>query len=122
MEFALDRLEFLCLTAGALFHLALPLGLGLPASIGLALTLQLGLLCLTTLALLGLAPFTLLALALLFETLTLAPFDRRLIDATLLTPDEQVWIDDYHAEVRNRIGPRLDGDDKAWLEAATKPL
>lgn len=57
-----------------------------------------------------------------FETLTLAPIDRRLIDAALLTADERGWLDAYHARVREEIGPRLDPAEQAWLEAATAPL
>ena len=57
-----------------------------------------------------------------FEALTLVPFDRRLIDMTLLTPAEQDWIDDYHQLVAERIGPLLDGEAHAWLVEATRPL
>jgi len=57
-----------------------------------------------------------------FEALTLAPIDRRLVDPTLLTPDEQVWLDTYHARVRDLIGPLLDGADEDWLIAATEPV
>jgi Xaa-Pro aminopeptidase len=57
-----------------------------------------------------------------FETLTLAPIDRALVEAALLTADEVVWLDAYHARVRAEIGPQLEGEDRAWLEAATAPL
>jgi Xaa-Pro aminopeptidase len=57
-----------------------------------------------------------------FETLTLVPFDRRLIDPSLLTRDELAWLNAYHAEVRRRIGPLLKGRDKAWLRQATAPI
>jgi len=57
-----------------------------------------------------------------FETLTLAPFDRRLLKAELFTRDEIAWLDDYHARVRVEIGPMLDGETLAWLEQATAPL
>jgi len=57
-----------------------------------------------------------------FETLTLVPFDRRLIDPSLLTRDELSWLNAYHAEVRRRIGPLLKGWDKAWLSQATAPI
>ncbi|WP_062210849.1 aminopeptidase family protein P, partial [Aureimonas sp. AU12] len=57
-----------------------------------------------------------------FETLTFAPIDRRLIDVDLLSPEEIEWIDAYHASVRDKIGPRLDEDDRGWLEAATERL
>jgi Xaa-Pro aminopeptidase len=57
-----------------------------------------------------------------FETLTLVPFDRQLIDPSLLTRDELAWLNAYHAEVRQRIGPLLKGRDKAWLRQATAPI
>ena len=57
-----------------------------------------------------------------FETLTLAPIDRRLIVAGLLTPDELAWLDAYHARVREVIGPELGAADHAWLESATAPI
>ena len=37
-----------------------------------------------------------------FETLTLAPIDRRLIDPGLLEPAERAWLDAYHARVPTR--------------------
>jgi len=57
-----------------------------------------------------------------FETLTLVPFDRRLIDPSLLTRDELAWLNAYHTEVRRKIGPLLKGRDKAWLRQATAPI
>ena len=57
-----------------------------------------------------------------FETLTLAPIDRDLIDPALLTPAELAWIDAYHAEVAATIGPVLDGEDRAWLEERCAPI
>ncbi len=57
-----------------------------------------------------------------FETLTLAPFDRRLIAPNLLTPAERSWLDAYHARVATEIGPGLDRLDRAWLEQACAPL
>lgn len=57
-----------------------------------------------------------------FETLTFAPIDRTLIDPAMLDAGQRAWLDDYHAEVVRRIGPRLTGEAKAWLEAACAPL
>lgn len=57
-----------------------------------------------------------------FETLTLAPIDRRLIDRSLLTHDEIAWLDAYHERVRDEIGPLLDAPTRDWLELATRPL
>ena len=57
-----------------------------------------------------------------FETLTLAPLDRALIDVDLLTAAERAWVDAYHARVREEIGPRVDDDTVAWLDRATAAL
>jgi Xaa-Pro aminopeptidase len=57
-----------------------------------------------------------------FETLTFAPIDRRLIEPTLMTPDEIAWFDAYHARVAEKLLPLVDADARAWLEAATGPL
>jgi len=57
-----------------------------------------------------------------FEALTLAPIDRRLIDKTLLTPEEIAQFDAYHARVLREIGPRVEADVRAWMEAACAPL
>ena len=57
-----------------------------------------------------------------FETLTLAPFDRRLILKDLLVPQERDWLNAYHARVRAAIGPLLDRETRSWLDAATDKL
>jgi Xaa-Pro aminopeptidase len=57
-----------------------------------------------------------------FETLTLAPIDRRLIDSAMLTATERTWVDAYHARVAKEIGPLVDAETRQWLEAATRPL
>lgn len=57
-----------------------------------------------------------------FETLTLAPIDRTLIDPKLLSADERAWMDAYHARVAAEIGPLLDGAARDWLLAVTAPL
>ncbi len=57
-----------------------------------------------------------------FETLTLAPIDRRLIVKELLDPDEIAWLDAYHARVCETIGPEVDAATRAWLNHATAPL
>lgn len=57
-----------------------------------------------------------------FETLTLAPYARALIEPALLTPAEIRWIDAYQARVLAEVGPHLDAATRAWLEAACMPL
>ncbi len=57
-----------------------------------------------------------------FETLSLAPIDRRLVDPALLDAAELAWLNAYHARVLKEIGPGLESGDKAWLKRATAPL
>ncbi|NQV82199.1 MAG: aminopeptidase P family protein [Rhodospirillales bacterium] len=57
-----------------------------------------------------------------FETLTLAPIDRALIDTGLMDTDEIAWVDSYHARVLAEIGPLTDEATAAWLKQATRPL
>ena len=61
-----------------------------------------------------------------FEALTLAPFDRRLIIPRMVPPDQLVWLDAYHAWVRQQLGGQLqqaaDAATLAWLDAATAPM
>jgi Xaa-Pro aminopeptidase len=57
-----------------------------------------------------------------FETLTLAPIDRRLIETRMLTTKERVWLDSYHARVQEVIGPLVDKPTRIWLAAAARSL
>eukprot|EP00752_Nemacystus_decipiens_P016215 g14500.t1 len=60
-----------------------------------------------------------------FETITMAPIQTKLIDATLLTAEERGWLDDYHATVLATLGPLLKDSDRdayAYLVRETRPL
>jgi Xaa-Pro aminopeptidase len=57
-----------------------------------------------------------------FETLTLCPIDTRCIVRELLDAAEIAWLNRYHAVVRERLAPRLQGDALAWLTARTAPI
>lgn len=57
-----------------------------------------------------------------FETLTLCPIDSRCLELSLLRADELQWLNDYHAEVRRRLAPRLDGAALDWLLRRTEPV
>lgn len=57
-----------------------------------------------------------------FETLTLCPIDTRCLLPELLTKEEVEWLNGYHACVRDRLAPLLQGDALAWLEVRTAPL
>ena len=55
-----------------------------------------------------------------FETLTLCPIDTRCIERSLLRQDEIDWLNVYHATVRERLAPRVDGAALAWLMERTQ--
>ena len=57
-----------------------------------------------------------------FETLTLAPIDRRLIVVDMLSAEERAQMDAYHARVLREVGPLVDGEVKAWLTEACAAL
>lgn len=57
-----------------------------------------------------------------WRTLTFAPIDRRLINLDLLDASSRAWIDAYHAETFDKIGPRVGPDALEWLRAATRLL
>ena len=58
----------------------------------------------------------------LLDGLVLAPIDRSLIVADMLSPRQRNWLNAYHAQVWGLIGPQLDGDAKAWLEEQCRPI
>jgi Xaa-Pro aminopeptidase len=57
-----------------------------------------------------------------FETLTLCPIDTRCIERSLLRADEIAWLNAYHATVRERLAPRVNGAALAWLNERTAPI
>jgi Xaa-Pro aminopeptidase len=57
-----------------------------------------------------------------FETITMAPLERRLIDTSLLTKEEIDWVNDYHAQVKEKLSGDLEPEIASWLEAMTAPL
>jgi Xaa-Pro aminopeptidase len=57
-----------------------------------------------------------------FETLTLAPFDRALVEPSLLDQSERAWLNAYHQRVRTEVGPALPTDSRDWLQQACAPL
>lgn len=59
---------------------------------------------------------------LVFDTLTLAPYDRRLIETSMLNDIEISWIDTYHAEVFKRLSPMLETPEAEWLAQETAAL
>lgn len=57
-----------------------------------------------------------------FETLTLCPIDTRCIDKSLMRPDEIAWLNDYHATVRARLTPHVEGPAFEWLMLRTEAI
>ena len=59
-----------------------------------------------------------------FETLTLCPYDKHLMDISLLSKDDIAYIDNYHQRVWNELSPKLQDDPEtlAWLKQATSPI
>jgi Xaa-Pro aminopeptidase len=57
-----------------------------------------------------------------FETLTLAPIDRRLVVKAMMTPEEIAQLDAYHARVLAAVGPQVPAEVAAWLADACAPL
>ncbi len=57
-----------------------------------------------------------------FETLTLAPIDLSLVETSLLTEDEKIWLNAYHERVAKRIAPALSPPEKEWLAKATRAI
>lgn len=62
------------------------------------------------------------AVMLQFNTVSLAPIDRRLVVPEMLYPGHLEWLNDYHKRVYDTIGPHLDKDDRAWLKQACAPI
>ena len=57
-----------------------------------------------------------------FETITLCPFDRHLIDLSLLNTAERDWLNAYHHRVHTALTPQVDAPTRSWLDAACAPL
>ncbi|HJV05758.1 MAG TPA: aminopeptidase P family protein [Chromobacteriaceae bacterium] len=57
-----------------------------------------------------------------FETLTLCPIDTRCLALELLHADEIDWLNAYHAEVRQRLLPHVQGAAHDWLLENTKAI
>lgn len=57
-----------------------------------------------------------------FETITLVPIDRNLIEPKLLNAEELDWINAYHARVRKVVSPLVEPAARKWLKATTQPI
>ncbi|WP_234732066.1 aminopeptidase P family protein [Acidocella facilis] len=56
-----------------------------------------------------------------FETLTLVPFDRALIDSARLPAEALAWLNAYHARVQASLSPYLSDKAAAWLKRVCAP-
>ncbi|XVF59579.1 hypothetical protein PTKIN_Ptkin07bG0287200 [Pterospermum kingtungense] len=57
-----------------------------------------------------------------FEHITWAPYQIKLIDLSLLTPEEIEWVNTYHSKCREILAPYLNKDEMDWLKKATEPV
>lgn len=57
-----------------------------------------------------------------FETLTLVPIDKKLIDVYLLDVGEQDWLNNYHRKVYESLAACVNDDEKKWLKESCSPL
>jgi Xaa-Pro aminopeptidase len=57
-----------------------------------------------------------------FETLTLCPMDKNLIDIGLLTEQELNWLNNYHLHVYDMLSKKLDADEREWLSVKCSPI
>ncbi len=57
-----------------------------------------------------------------FETLTLAPIDRSLIDESMLDDGEKAWLNAYHARVAAELGPLVGAETQSWLRQVTQSI
>lgn len=57
-----------------------------------------------------------------FEPLTLCPIDKSPIVVKLLTEEEQLWLNDYHRKVYEKLSPYLDEEERKWLESQTSSI
>ena len=57
-----------------------------------------------------------------FEDLTMVPFDKNLLDLSLMTDSEIKWLNDYHQKVWGKISPFFEGDELKWLKIQTNKI
>ncbi|KAJ8015127.1 hypothetical protein DPEC_G00022930 [Dallia pectoralis] len=61
-----------------------------------------------------------------FETVSLVPYDKKLIDTSLMSPEQLQWLDTYYLTIRKLLGPELDRqgltEEKEWMLKHTEPF
>lgn len=56
------------------------------------------------------------------RTLTLYPIDIKMIDEQLMSSKEKAWLNNYHQEIWEKVGPLLEGEVKNWFELKCRPM
>ncbi|KAL0449980.1 UNVERIFIED_CONTAM: Aminopeptidase P1 [Sesamum latifolium] len=57
-----------------------------------------------------------------FEHITWAPYQKKLMDVSLLVPEEIEWLNNYHFKCREILAPYLNASEMEWLKKATEPI
>lgn len=57
-----------------------------------------------------------------FETITFAPIDLDGIDPEEMSKDEREWLNNYHKDVYEKIGPHLTDEEREWLKEYTRAI
>ena len=57
-----------------------------------------------------------------FDTVTVFPIDKTMIDSSIMLPDEINWLNSYHQRVYDELAPGLDDNARIWLKAKCEPL
>jgi len=57
-----------------------------------------------------------------FETVTFAPIDLDGIDPEEMSRDEREWLNNYHKDVYEKIGPHLTDEEREWLKRYTRAI
>lgn len=57
-----------------------------------------------------------------FETITFAPIDLDGIDPEEMTKSEREWLNNYHKDVYEKIGPHLTDEEREWLKEYTRAI
>ncbi|HZK94136.1 MAG TPA: aminopeptidase P family protein [Prolixibacteraceae bacterium] len=57
-----------------------------------------------------------------FDTITMCPIDRKLVDRQLLNDEEITWLNSYHTKVLSELGSRLNPEVMKWLKAQCEPI
>ena len=57
-----------------------------------------------------------------FKTLSLFPYEKKLINENLLSNDQIKWINNYHKDVYTKLNPYLEDKYRLWLFNKTKMI